>query len=278
VAICLQLLGEVRPIPPALIHSLIFNSHLTAASVKPQMPLEKDSVAVRILYESVCSPWPLILWVTFRMVQSETDSTDSLAGFLEILRKDSSPAELFAWDDEDDLELMQRLDWPSAIHADSWSQYMVEVPPKDWLLIRNLTCTPSGRPRRPDTSSHDLSIRLAALFLTYSMSAFIAPDAILAPLGISFDNSIFAFMTQVMNSDKEYHMTPAHFELPEFWASPKLENRLTEPSRKEELCHAVWQNIPGPSGRLFQRVECLYPLLITLPQVSLVHRLETSLP
>jgi hypothetical protein len=294
--------------------------------VKPPIPLEQDSVALRILYGLVCSPWPLILWVAFRTIGSEGNS---LQGFLEILGKYSPHAELFPWgseddeglleaiifgshdeddgelmpdlhswddtdgvkvmwhdarvelfpwDDKDDLELMQRLDWPSAIHPDCWGQYMVEIPPKDWLLIRKLTWIPGsgrsnwppyGRSRRSDTPSFDdLRIRLAALFLTYSTSTFIAPDNILAPLEISSDNSIFASMARVMNRDEEYHTTRANFESPDFWASPKLEDWLTDRSRSEELCHAVWQNIPGPSRSVFQRVESLYTLLKTLPQVS----------
>ncbi|KAJ7113510.1 kinase-like domain-containing protein [Mycena epipterygia] len=34
----------------------------------------------------------------------------------------------------------------------------------------------------------------------------------------------------------------------------------------EELCHTVWQNIPGPSKRIFQRAESLCALLSVLPQ------------
>ncbi|KAJ7113483.1 hypothetical protein C8R44DRAFT_930110 [Mycena epipterygia] len=239
-------------------------SQLTATSVKPQMPSEKDSVAVHILLGLFCPPWPLILWVTFRTIRSETDP---LPGFLEILRKDSSRAELFGWDNTDEAELMERLDWPSAIHLDSWGQYMAEIPLKDWQLIRNLTWTPSGRSRRFNTSSFDdLSIRLAALFLTYATSTFITPDIVLAPLGISFDNSIFASMARAINRNETDHTTPANFDSPDFWASPKLESWLTDGIQSEELCHAVWQNVPGPSRTVFQRVEYLYPLLTTLPQ------------
>ncbi|KAJ7113411.1 hypothetical protein C8R44DRAFT_855916 [Mycena epipterygia] len=157
-----------------------FESQLTTTSVKPQMPLEEDSVALHILYGLVCSPWSLILWVAFRTIRSEADP---LPAFLEILSKDSSHAEIFAWDNKDDVELTQRVDWPSAIHPESWGQYMLEIPPKDWLLIRNLTRTPSRSSRRSSTSHvDDLSIRLAALFLTYSTSTFIALDIVLAPL------------------------------------------------------------------------------------------------
>ncbi|KAJ7113534.1 hypothetical protein C8R44DRAFT_984739 [Mycena epipterygia] len=244
-------------------------SQLTAPSAKPEIPLEKNSVAFRILYGLVCSPWLLILWVAFRTIRSEADP---LPEFLEILRNDSSHAELFFWDDKDHMELMQHLDWPSAIHPDSWGQYMVEIPLKDWQLIRNLTWIPWGRSRRSDASGHDnLNIRLAALFLTYSTSPFIAPDNVLAPLGISLDNSIFASMARAINRNETDHTTPANFDSPDFWASPKLESWLTDRSRSNELFHAVWQNIPGPSKSVFQRVESLYHLLTALPQNWDIH-------
>ncbi|KAJ7113541.1 hypothetical protein C8R44DRAFT_855957 [Mycena epipterygia] len=99
---------------------------LDFTSLKPQTPMEKDSVAFRILYGLVCSPWPLILWVAFHTISNETDP---LRGFLDILGKDSdsSHAKIFAWDNTDDVELMRHVDWPSAIHLDSWGQYMVEI-------------------------------------------------------------------------------------------------------------------------------------------------------
>ncbi|KAJ7113417.1 hypothetical protein C8R44DRAFT_984704 [Mycena epipterygia] len=226
---------------------------LAAPSAKPQIPSEKKSVAFRILYGLVCSPWPLILWVAFRTIRSEADP---LQAFLEILRKDSSCAEVFAWDNHDDVELMQRVDWPSAIHPDSWGQYVVEIPPKDWLLIRNLTWTPWR----------------SALFLTYSISTFIAPDNILAPLGISLDNSIFASMARVINRNAQDHTPLERFDSPDFWASPQLEIFLTDCSRSDALCHALWQNIPGPSRSVFERVEYLYASWTRFPQLDMYAR------
>ncbi|KAJ7113462.1 hypothetical protein C8R44DRAFT_710619 [Mycena epipterygia] len=239
---------------------------LPATSVKPQMPLEKASVALRILYGLVCTPWPLVLWVAFRTIRSEADP---LPAFLEILRKDSSRAKVFAWDDNDDVKLMRHVDWPSAIQPEFWGQYMLEIPPKVWLRIRNLMWTPSRSSCRSSTSSDDdLSIRLATLFLTCSTSPFIAPDIVLAPLGISFDNSIFASLGSVINKDKKDHITPANFDSPDFWASPKLESWLMDGTRSEELCQAVWQNIPGPTWSVFHWVKSLYPLLTTLAQLT----------
>ncbi|KAJ7101756.1 hypothetical protein C8R44DRAFT_747201 [Mycena epipterygia] len=65
------------------------------------------------------------------------------------------PVQNFSWDNEDDVALMQRLTWPSPT-SHYWGQYMVELSSKDWLLIPALQ------------------------------------DIIPAPLGISFDNTIFA--------------------------------------------------------------------------------------
>ncbi|KAJ7088697.1 kinase-like domain-containing protein [Mycena epipterygia] len=181
-----------------------------------------------------------------------------LRKFLEFLRNDSSTgsATLFAWDDADAIYLAQLLGLPSSVYPNSWRQYMVEVSLQDWRLIRNLTWTTS-RTRRGLDQVTDLAIRLAALFLTHS-STFIAPETILAPLGISFANSIFPSIARVMSGNQTDHPPP------DFWVRPKLKGWLLD--RSEALCHATLQNTPGCNRTVLRRVEYIYLFLTMLPK------------
>ncbi|KAJ7088699.1 hypothetical protein C8R44DRAFT_443990 [Mycena epipterygia] len=238
--------------------------------IKLKIPLGTDSVALHVLCELVVSPWSLILWVAFRNIRREPDP---LQGFLEILRDDSSAgrAEVFVWDDEDDLYLSKQLNWNSSTtrYPHSWQQHMVEIDLKDWQLIQNLTWTTS-RSRRGFNVAYDLNIRLAALFLTYSSpSTFIAPDIILVPFKFSSDDSIFTSMARVINGNQRNDTTLVNFDSADFWNSSKLEGWLMECSK--EFCLPVWPDTPSSERSVLERVDFMYLVLTRLPQNLVIY-------
>ncbi|KAJ7842794.1 hypothetical protein B0H14DRAFT_2779851, partial [Mycena olivaceomarginata] len=110
----------------------------------------RDSAAIRVLFELVVSPWPLMLWVAFRTVVH--GRTGILWRFLRILRGPNR--DLFTWDDIDAAVLYQALvkDSELGLLPRAWHRYMVEIDLRTWLQIRDITWTVC----RPRSQSENL--------------------------------------------------------------------------------------------------------------------------
>ncbi|KAJ7238061.1 hypothetical protein B0H12DRAFT_101006 [Mycena haematopus] len=238
----MYLLDDLRSIP--WYHACgCWERHLYAVShsaqretTQWQQSLQKDSAALRVLYELVVSPWPLILWVNFRTVVH--DRPNHVQTFLDILR--GPEVDLFARDDGDDSDLYRILvkeDGRLGLYPCEWSQFMVEIDLKTWLQISNMTWTVS-RPGRG--LSDNMKIHLVAVYSSTSISA----DNILAPLDIHFNHFPFTSIAGVRDQER---LTLTNIESEDFWASANLENWLS--SQSESLCHAVWHTSPRMSVR-----------------------------
>lgn len=264
---CLRLLGEVRREHCGLAYDVDCDCHRHLYAIShsgqrgpTQKRLEKDSAALRVLYELVVSPWPLTLWVNFRTVVN--NRTDVLQLFLDILRGPDEDLDLFTRDDDDDSDLYQVLvkENQLGLYPCEWGQYMVEIDLKTWLQISNLTWT-AHRPCRG--LFEDMKIRLAAVTLRYSLT-LTSSENILAPLDVYFDHFPFTTMAYVVDKNYKERSTVVDFESEEFWASLNLENWLS--ARNEVLCHAVWHTSSRIS--VLERVQCMHLVLTALPQVS----------
>lgn len=245
--------------------------------------LNKDSTALRVLYELVVPRWPLIHWVAFRMVMDV--QADRFGSFLDLLH--GPDRDLFAWDDKDDAKICQLLlkdDARLELYSQDWEQYMVELDLQVWQQINSMTRI-ATRNRR-GFEQCDMRIRLTAMLLKYSSTLgtfpviayrrdFLRPSGtflssarrILAPLqSISiFDDLSFAIMASVVEQHHKELSTPADFESAEFWATPHLWNWLS--NRQETLCHTIWRTSPQLS--VLSRVQIMELVLNTaLPQVS----------
>jgi hypothetical protein len=104
--------------------------------------------------------------------------------------------------------------------------------------------------------------RIAALFIRWPSSPVAFFQNVVAPLDISFDHSLFAFMGRVVDENCKERSTPADLESEEFWTTQNLEDWLS--ARSEILCRAAWQT----SLSILERVKAMDLVLNTLPQVS----------
>jgi hypothetical protein len=186
---------------------------------------------LRVLFELIVSPWPLILWVAFRTVAK--DQQAPLQTFLSILR--GPDHDLFVWDSIDHSDLLRDLldDSRLALYPRDWNEYMVELDFITWEEIRDTTQTDKRLRFKPD----DLRIRLGAASLLFS-TALRVPQIILAPLHITLDRFPFTIMAHVVKTDYKEHPASGNFESKEFWAHSNLENWLW--ARVQDLCHAIW--------------------------------------
>jgi hypothetical protein len=217
--------------------------------------LEKDSAALRVLYELVVSPWPLLLWVNFRTAAN--DRTDHLQGFLDILRGPDD--NLFARDEDDDSDLYRILvkaDGRLGLYPSDWSQFMVEIDLRTWLQISNMTWIVS-RPRHG--SYENIKIRLVDGYSPTPISA----DNILAPLDIHFVVNNFP-ITSMARVAYYGERTALESRSGDFWSSMNLETWLS--TRSRNICYAVWHNSALVS--VVDRIKCMHLVLNALPQVS----------
>jgi hypothetical protein len=218
-----------------------------------QLYPERDSTARRALFDLVVSPWPLILWVTFRKM---VDRTDPLQIFLDILRGPNR--DLYAWDDVDDLELHQALakDNKLGLYPQEWNQYMVEIDFKTWLQIRNMTrvATRSRARWGPD----NLRIRLAALALAFSST--LDGSRNILPLNIGLNLFPFSVMTNVVHKNYKDMAASGRLLSKEFWEGPNLIRWLSTCSH--DICHTIWHTSSHMS--VLQRVQSMH-LILTRP-------------
>ncbi|KAJ7093746.1 kinase-like domain-containing protein [Mycena epipterygia] len=237
------------------------DSFLTAIALSgqcraPERPPGKNSAVFWVLYELVVPLWPLLLWVAFRTMVN--DRTDVLQTFLDSLNTSSLDQDLFTWDDQDESALLLAVK-NTALHGSypqDWNQYMVEIDLETWSQIRQMTNRPNDIP----SARQDLMGRIAALFIRWPSSPIAFFQNVVAPLDISFDHSLFAFMARTVDENYKERSTPADFESEEFWTTQNLEDWLL--ARSEVLCRAAWQ----VSSSTLERVQIMDLVLNTLPQ------------
>jgi hypothetical protein len=185
--------------------------------------------------------------------------------FLELIR--GPDRDLFDWDDEDDFELCRVFvkDDLLGLYTQDWNRYMVEIDPKTWVQIGNMTRTASRI--RNGSEEYDMRIRLTAMLLKYSFTP-IASQKIFAPLHLNpiFDDFPFASMACVVDENYKEQTSLADLESAESWATPHLQNWLS--TRQETLCHTIWRTSPHLS--VLTRVQVMELVLTgtALPQVS----------
>ncbi|KAJ7489301.1 hypothetical protein FB451DRAFT_686485 [Mycena latifolia] len=180
-----------------------------------QIPTAHNPMALRFLYEAVVSPWPLILWMTFRTVRD-----GQLETFLNFLH--NSPPDLFAWDEKDDSYLTQTL----AFHGPhlskfpgSWRKYLNDLDLKHWLYIHNITWTVSRRRHGEESTAR----RIGALTHLFKLDSFSLGE--IPPI------------FRVITGGPNQHKPPVEFKSADFWVNARLEYWLVE--LNEELGYAV---------------------------------------
>jgi hypothetical protein len=183
--------------------------------------------------------------------------------------------DLLPWDEVDDSEIR----WVLAnkdqltLYPQDWIKFMVEIPLKTWLQIKNMTRIDS-RDFGWDTDD-DTPYRVAAVLLKY-ISTPMTRERILTTLGIELENYVyrigFKTMARAVDRDHQNWSALANFDLEEFWTSASLKDWLS--ACDEALCHCIWHS-PMP---LLERVHlmsqahnippCVSPLLL-LPDLEL---------
>ncbi|KAJ7807499.1 hypothetical protein B0H13DRAFT_1928984 [Mycena leptocephala] len=155
-----------------------FNSRL--ATIVPagqnwatKIHLGRDSTALRVLFELVVPPWPLIVWVVFRTM------------------------DLFAWDDVDAAVLYRAL--VSTANLDCFLGTGIST---WWKLIWYLAANHDHDPDvdRPRRQPENLWIRLAAVSVEFSATLSI-PRNILAPFNLSPKQFPLASITHVVHEN-----------------------------------------------------------------------------
>jgi hypothetical protein len=226
--------------------------------------LGRDSTALRVLFELVVPPWPLIVWVVFRTMVP--DRTDPLETFLDFLRGPNR--DLFAWDDVDAAVLYRALVKHSelGLFPRDWNQYMVEIDFGTWRQITTMTRT-VDRPRR---QPENLWIRLAAVSVEFSATLSI-PRNILAPFNLSPKQFPLASITHVVHENYKTQCALGTFESKEFWAASNVRRWLS--GRRQDLCHAIWLS---SHLSVLERVQFMYLVFdrTVLPKVSSFVRLS----
>ncbi|KAJ7038897.1 hypothetical protein C8F04DRAFT_1087915 [Mycena alexandri] len=263
-------IGNLRTIPWAHYCNCLTQQIGVAAahSIATPPQLDKDSVVGRALYELVVSPWPLTFWTTFRAVVN--DKTDLLA-FLDILACND---ELFAWDDDDDLNLhcvlVAGVDHRPGLYPRDWGQLMVEIDLGSWCRINEMTRTKDQLGRGSD----DWRIRLAAIILRYSGSLTV-PQNVLTPLNISLDEFPYTSVSRAVATTYKTQTHEADFESEQFWAGPELQHWVLK--RGEDLCRGIWRRSPHLSA--LQQVETMHLVLTGFhPNLTLyIHSLLTQI-
>jgi hypothetical protein len=202
--------------------------------------LADHSLAHRVLYGLVVSPWALILWVAFRM--SNRLSDDTIQFFL-----DTITADLFTGDAVQEVWLFHRLRLyaenrtasnPWSLYPDAWQHHALELDPMMWRRMSRIT---SAKPIfRHRYIEHDTKLRLAGMFCLFASTTQTTINEILEPLGFLPDLPLFD--------------TAAHLFIPGP-LQPDFDPALS----------ATWLT--------FDRLECLH-LAVKLPfaQVSLFSR------
>jgi hypothetical protein len=247
-----------------------FPRHLVALAAGPsratRAPPERDSGALRVLFELIVPPWPLILWVVFRSVVN--NRTEPLQTFLDLLC--GTDQDIFTWDNADVFLLYRNLlkDGQLGIYPRDWNRYMVDIDFRTWLQIRKMTRTVPDRPRRgPD----DLKIRLAAASLIFSPEICASTlHNILAPLHLSLDCHPFVTISQVANPNYKEQTTLGNLDSEEFWVGTNLRNQLSV--RSQNLSHTLWCTPLRMS--ILERVQYMHLALTVLPQVSTFSRVS----
>jgi hypothetical protein len=254
----MRLLREVSNSNSASSGSPLFTSQLAAIEHSGHWPtpihLERDSAVLRVPFELVVPPWPLILWVVFRMAAKER--IDLLQAFLDILH--GPDHDLFTWDRDDNLDLCQALERENrfGLYPQDWNRYMVEIDFTTWRQIGNMTWTV----RRPRLQPDDLRIRLAAVSLVFSSTMGVPcsiPRSIQVPLCISLD--LFPFDTIARVANKNYKQQST-----ELSAIQNLNNWLSVCS--ENLCHSIWHT--SHHMTTLWRVQSMYLVMTVPPEVS----------
>ncbi|KAJ6571609.1 kinase-like domain-containing protein [Mycena capillaripes] len=244
--------------------------------------LGRDCVVLsHVLYGLVVSPWPLILWVTFRLM--EPTAADSFHLFLDIIRS-SVTTGVFTWDGTDDAWLSHRLSAMSKSTTDphgvawfnlypaKWRQYMMELDPPRWRLIHDMTWSRSDRQRRfaPEL---EMKLRLAAVFHTYSstLSVLFAPIDILEPLGFGSYLSFFdALAPSELKIDGQLEPPRLPSDSQDIWTIPALQQWLRE--WEKQLCRVAWHTTPDASHVPLNRIECMLLLFrLKIPHNFIVY-------
>jgi hypothetical protein len=147
------------------------------------------------------------------------------------------------------------------VYPQDWNQYMVEIDLETWVQITHMTWI--AREDNPHPGfNNDLMSRIAALFMRWPSSPTAFFENIVAPLDLSFDHFLFAFMARVVDENYKERSTPADFESEAFWTTQNLDDWLS--ARSEILCRAAWQT----SSSILERVQAMDLILHTLSQVS----------
>ncbi|KAJ7235052.1 hypothetical protein C8J57DRAFT_144733 [Mycena rebaudengoi] len=151
-----------------------------------------NSLALRVLYELVVSPWSLILWVTFRMFNHL--SSDAIQLFLDTIQKES----IFTGDTLQEVWLFRCLHLyaenhtagnPWSLYPGTWQHYALELDLMMWQQISKIT---SAEPifRRHDIE-YDTKLRLAGIFCMFASTTQLAINEVLEPLGFLPDLPFF---------------------------------------------------------------------------------------
>jgi hypothetical protein len=217
--------------------------------------LADQSLALRVLYGLVVSPWALILWVTFRKFNHM--SGDAIQLFFDTIQRKST-AVFFTEDTPQEIWLFHRLGlyagnqstW-SHLYPEAWRHHTLELDPMMWRRIRKITRAELIIIRRHDMA-YDTKLRLAAIFCICSSTARTTIKEILEPLGFEHEIPFFHAAARISTSNDHIPELLGHaFDL----ALP--------------LCDQQKRQVPSPLRLTLDRLECVH-LAAKLPiaQVS----------
>ncbi|KAJ7267294.1 hypothetical protein C8J57DRAFT_363158 [Mycena rebaudengoi] len=219
-------------------------SKLDAAKISVPKVLADQSLALRVLYGLVVSPWALILWVTFRKFNHM--SGDAIRFFLDTIRR-----EIFTIGDAPQEEwLFRRLRLyaenhtasnPWSLYPAAWQHHALELDPMMWQRISRITSVEQIF-RRHDIE-YETKLRLAGMFCTFASTTQTTINEILEPLGFKHDMQFFD--------------TAARLFIPE----PLRPDSLS-------LCDQRKRQAPSAPQLTLDRLECVH-LAVKLPLDSL---------
>ncbi|KAJ7621324.1 kinase-like domain-containing protein [Roridomyces roridus] len=281
--------GQLKDIFPFLMTRSTF-----AISSRRQL---RDSrpAAHAFIHEIVVPPWPVILWVAFRVFGGQQPSA-----FLDLLQ-DPDNRDIVVWEPEDALYLFRLLTSYNNPSSGGWSlysawrQHMLEISLPEWSSI----CAMTRVELRSRTGNHgmeslsELKHRLCTFILLLSPDKFVVPTDIFKPLGIQTDQEPFYLVAQIINDRGSQHldlmrswMAPspseeapeksqvnARFDSIDFWSVTNLEGWLSK--HGHQVCYAA---LPKSGASLLQWVEYLPTLArCTISQHLVAYTLATLL-
>ncbi|KAJ7267304.1 hypothetical protein C8J57DRAFT_363326 [Mycena rebaudengoi] len=223
--------------------------------------LADQSLALRVLYGLVVSPWALILWVTFRKFNHM--SGDTIHFFLDTIGKEST-AVFFAADTPQEAWLFHRLrlyaekhtasnPWP--LYPDAWQHHALELDPMMWQQIDRITSAELIF-RRHDIE-YDMKLRLAGMFCIFASTTQTTVNGILEPLGLLPDLPFF---------DAAAHLIIPEFLRPDFYPALPLQQEHQPPNTMRQTLdrlECVYLTVKLPIAKNF--AVCIFSSILQLP-------------